>query len=159
MNNKPQYSDHLDTIVALITHLAMTKHKSRTPSKMARQLSLDQDKTLYVLNNFKGLFRRSCRKQDKRGEHYYTLQLRYARRWLEDADDDDQGEDSQGEPLESNYLSTLLDFVANRAEQEQESRRQKSSNYAMLIGAWIAAIAAIIAAILSFVATQNAVSS
>ncbi len=30
-----RYSEHLDTIVAVATNLAMTRHKARTPSKLA----------------------------------------------------------------------------------------------------------------------------
>jgi hypothetical protein len=150
MPQQNKFSDHLDTLVALVTYLAMTRHKSRTPKRLARELSLDPDKVIYVLENFKGLFRKSQRKTDDSDEHYYSLQLRYARRWIEEGAGDDEDDPDPKAPLEAEYLSTLLSFISSQAEQEQAYRRQKSSNIATMIGAWIAAFAAILAAIFSF---------
>ena len=152
-----RYSENLDTLIALVTNLAMTRFKARTPSKLAKRLSLDESEVLLVLENFKGLFRRSRRKKSKSGEYYYTLQLRYARRWLEE-NSENEGEDDPEpqEPLEAEYLATLLNFVTSQADHEQAYKRQKSSNFTTLVGAWVAAVAAIIAAILSLLSSQNA---
>ena len=113
-----RYSDHLDTLVALATNLAMTEYKARTPSKLAKTLSLNESEVLLVLENFKGLFRKSRKKKSDSGEHYYTLQLRYARRHLE-KDDEDEDDPEPREPLESIYLATLLNFITNQADHEQ----------------------------------------
>ena len=73
-----RYSENLDTLIALATNLALTRHKARTPSKLAKTLSLNESDVLRVLETFKGLFRKSRRKKSSSGEHYYTLQLRCA---------------------------------------------------------------------------------
>ncbi len=150
MANEKRYSNHLETLIALVTNLAMTRHRSRTPRALAKYLSLDYGQVLYVLTSFKGLFRESIAVTDN-GEHYYTLQLRYARRWLEDeAPEDDNS--ALEEPLEADYLSTLLNFISGMIANEQASARQYSENRAALIGAWVAAIAAIVAAIVILIA-------
>ena len=145
---KTRYSDNLDTLVALVTNLAMTKHKARTPSKLAKRLSLDEGEVLLVLESFRGLFRKSRRKKSASGEHYYVLQLRYARRWIEEEAEDEDDPDPR-EPLEPEYLAILLDFITKQADHEQAHKRQRSSNVYVMVGAWIAAVAAIIAAVLS----------
>ena len=147
MANGKRYSDHLETLIALVTNLAMTRYKSRTPGALAKYLALDYDEVLYVLRNFKGLFRESITVTDN-GERYYTLQLRYARRWLEDETPEDDNSELR-EPLEADYLSTLLSFISEMVANEQASARQHSENRITFIGAWIAAIAAIAAAVIT----------
>jgi len=56
------YSQNLDTIIALTSNLALVKHKSRTPSNLARYLNLQKKDVEHVLETFKGLFRRSINK-------------------------------------------------------------------------------------------------
>jgi len=154
MENPMSYSDNLETLVALVTHLAMTKFRSRTPGNLAKYLGLKEAKVLDVLETFKGLFRKSITKLDD-GQHYYTLQLRYARRWLQEDDkrhvdyDSETDEPDPREPLEPEHLSALLSFITDMVEQEQATKRQKSSNRAALAGAWTAAAIAFVAAVIS----------
>jgi hypothetical protein len=127
----------------------MTRYKSRTPKILSERLALDHDEVTDVLKSFKGLFRESSGTCSY-GECYYTLQLRYARRWLEKEDDSDAEEESDPkEPLEAEYLGALLEFISAMVEHEQAAVRQGTSNRSALIGAWIAACAAIIAALIA----------
>ena len=135
-DNKKSYSKHSETILALVTHLAMTQHKSRTPKILAEDLALDYSEVVYVLKTFKGLFRESKGKS-KYDENYYWLQLRYARWWLEG--DDFPRTAKPKEPLESDYLNTLLTYITNMIEQEQTSLRQESRNRSGVYVAWLAA--------------------
>ena len=148
-----KYSDHVDILVALVTHLGMTRYKSRLPSKIAKYLDIDEGETVKVLENFKGLFRKSIG-VSSHGEHYYTLQLRYARRWLDqekDKDQDGEEEEEPREPIGAEYLSALLNFIISMVVQEQSSSRQLLTNRITLYASIIAAVAAIIAAIISFI--------
>lgn len=142
MVSPPSYSEHLETLIALLTHLAMTDWSMRTPPNLAKALSIDEAEIQYVLDNFKGLFRRSQKTSKKTGAHFYTLQIRYARQWLEDEVEHDEG--PKRPPLEAEYLTTLLNFVTHKAAEE----RSRSLG---LITAWIAAGAMLIVAILAIV--------
>ncbi len=140
MSKSPKYSDHLETLIALTTHLAMTDWSMRTPPNLAKALSIDESEIRYALDNFKGLFRRSPNKSKKTGAHFYTLQIRYARQWLEDAAEEDEG--IQKPPLEAEYLTTLLNFVTHRASEE-------GGRSLGLITSWIAAAASFVVAIIA----------
>ena len=59
MSEKLKYSDHIDVLVALVTHLAATSYKSRTPGGLATSLGLDPTKVKSALKGFRGLFRES----------------------------------------------------------------------------------------------------
>ena len=101
----------------------------------------------YVLTTFKGLFRRSINKSST-GEYYYTLQLRFAKRWMEDKNDESD-EAEVKEPLSANYLQALFTLISARATQEVELRKTRVQGIFTLVGAWVAAIAAIFAAFIS----------
>jgi len=137
-----RYSDHLEALIALVTHLAMTDWSMRTPPNLAKALSIEETEIQYVLDNFKGLFRRSQKTSKKTGVHFYTLQIRYARQWLEEQAGDDEG--PQKPPLEVEYLTTLLEFVTHKAAEE----RSRSLGF---ITAWIAAGGSLLVAILAIV--------
>jgi hypothetical protein len=127
-----KYSDNLETLVALTTHLAMTEYKSRTPSALSEYLSLDYGDVLFVLKHFKGLFRESLgrskkyKEPDGTPEHQYWLQLRYARWYLEGKNEDEDSEEkSKPEPpLDPEYLIALLDFITKMVDQEKAQARQ-----------------------------------
>lgn len=147
LSNK--YSDNLETLVALVTHLAMTQYKSRTASVLATDLSLDRDHVLHVLQTFKGLFRPSQNlyRPDKGDpEPYYWLQLRYARWYLEDKKEDAGKVEP---PLEADYLTALLDFIMKMVDQEKTEKRQLSSNAVAIVASIIALIASVVAAIIA----------
>lgn len=145
-----RYSNNFDSLVALITHLSSTSHKSRTPSNIAKSLSFDPKEVLEVLETFPAFFRKS-KNTKERGEHYFTVHLRYARRKQEKKD----GENSK--PLEPEELSSLIDLVTHMVTQEQETNRLYLdlkeryrnlfwSNIITMAAAIIAAIAAVISA-------------
>ena len=141
------YSQNLDTIIALTSNLALVKHKSRTPSNLAKYLNLQKKDVEHVLETFKGLFRRSINRSAE-GEYYYTLQLRFAKRWLEDETADDE-EAEVKEPLDADYLQALFTLISSRATQEVELEKTRLQSTLALVGSWVAAIAAITAAVIS----------
>ncbi|MBT1120890.1 hypothetical protein ACYCFL_19450 [Stutzerimonas nitrititolerans] len=138
---KPRYSDNLETLIALVTHLAMTDWATRSPPNLAKALSIDQSEIERVLESFKGLFRKSKNTSKKTGAHFYALQLRHARQWLQD---DEENEESKRPPLEQEYLSMLLDFISHRAQEE-------TGRSLGFVTAWIAAGASVLVAILVIV--------
>ena len=88
-----KYSKHLETLIALVTHLAMTKYKSRTPRILAQDLCLDYEEVKLVLTTFKGFFRESQKSHtypDGIIEHYYWLQIRYALWYVENQQQEDE---------------------------------------------------------------------
>ncbi len=148
MKTETPYSDNLDVLVALVTYLAMTDYKSNTPPYLANNLSLDVNKVRNTLQTFDGLFRESKEPADN-GEKYFTLHLRYALRWTQEAEKEVDTLSAK-EPLGKEYLDTLLNFIARMVEQEQTNQRQKSSNSATLTAAWVAAGVAVLSVMCSF---------
>lgn len=142
MSKSAKYSEHLETLIALTTHLAMTDWSMRTPPNLAKALSIDEEDIQLVLDRFKSLYRRSPRKSKKTGAHFYTLQIRHARQWLEDAADEDEG--VKKPPLEAEYLTTLLNFITHRASAE-------GSRSLGLWSSWITAVASFIVAIIAII--------
>jgi hypothetical protein len=143
------YTENFDTLVALVTYLASTEFKSRTIPPMAMDLGLDAEEVKSVLQKFTGFFRKSINVDD-RGEHSYTLHLRFARRRLE-------GGVISGEPLKPEEFATLLDLiskmVANENEMsrlyldlEQRNRTLLRTNIITMIAALVAAGTAIVTA-------------
>lgn len=140
MSQNPKYSDHQETLIALVTHLAMTDWSKRSPTNLSKALTIDKDEITVVLESFKGLFRKAMKKHKETGEHYYSLQIRHARQWLEESEDED--ENSKKPPLESEYLTKLLDFVITKAAEER-------SNKIASIGPWVTAVGSLIVAALA----------
>lgn len=143
MNNNYPYSEHLDTIVALVSYLGTTDGMTRTPNHLAEKLSLNYDEMVFVLTNFKGLFRES--KSKNSDEKVYDLHLRYGLGWLENKKQDDE------RFLDAKYLEVLLGFISNMVAHEEAEKRQISANRTATIGAWIAAVAASIAALIEII--------
>ncbi len=144
---KKEYSSHVDTLIALVTNLAATQWKSRTPKILAQELALDHDEVANVLKNFRGLFRESY-KTANYGEHYYWLQLRWARKHLEEVESSDEDLGLK-DPLPPEQVSALLNFILTMVEQEQTSKRQSVTNWIATGAAVVAALAAIVVAIIS----------
>ncbi|TVL55897.1 hypothetical protein [Shewanella algae] len=142
MSQNPKYSDHQETLIALVTHLAMTDWSARTPTNLAKAISIEKSEIETVLVGFKGLFRQSKKKSKKTGDYFYSLQIRHARQWLNEANDED--EDDKKPPLETEYLTKLLDFVISKAAEE---RRNKIA----VVGPWVTAFASLIVAGLAIV--------
>lgn len=145
------YSNHFETIVALVTHLALAtgndgKSDDSNAMRLAAHLGLDPAETVEVLDNLKGLFRRSHETfaSSSGPQHRYSLQLRYARRTYQESE-----LVQASKPLSNDDLFSLLTFVIDKVREEQENQRLSQSNRTTMVGAWIAATMALIAALAS----------
>jgi hypothetical protein len=161
-----RYSDHLDILLALVTYLALTQWRSRSPAALAQDLGLDETEITLVLKGFPGLFRENPDPHPTAAgsQPSYTLYGRYARRRLRDADslvavatpavrepasnDPVPDQDGSGEELDADSLRMLLDFVSDRARAEQQTRQSHISQLWLILGVSIAAIASITAALI-----------
>ncbi len=147
MSAKLKYSDHLDMLVALVTHLSATRFKSRTPNRLANSLGLDQGEVTRVLTGFRGLFRESRTTDSKTGEKFYTLHLRYA---LRSQDAGDEGsEDVSREPLPGDQLTALIDFIRHTSAQERLASTTALELKWTKLGVWITAAVATLGALIS----------
>ncbi|QDO82391.1 hypothetical protein FM037_02960 [Shewanella psychropiezotolerans] len=142
MSQNPKYSDHQESLIALVTHLAMTNWSARTPTNLEKALSINKSEIEVVLSSFKGLFRKSKKKSKRTDDYFYSLQIRHAKQWLNETDDED--EDSRKPPLETEHLTKLLDLVISKAADE---RRNKIA----VVGPWVTAIASLVVAALAII--------
>jgi hypothetical protein len=148
------HSNRIDYLFASITYLGThTFWWARSPKKMASELQLDEKKLLEVFEGFPGIFRKSEKTAQDTGQHFYSLQARYAQRDGGDVRDPDQ--QSYIKPLAPDQLKVIIDFVLKMAEQEARQIEQQQSlrnnlraNFVAVGAAMIAATAAIIAALL-----------
>jgi hypothetical protein len=143
------YSEHYETLVALVTHLGAKggdEADAANPIDMAKRLGLDEAEVENVLDNFKGLFRKSENPypSEHGPQHRYMLQLRYARRKYVNGK-----VINVGEALSNGELFSLLEFVTNKVREEQENERQARSNKITMIGVWIAAALSLASTIVS----------
>ena len=143
---RPRYVDHLDTLIALATYLALTPKTSRTCRGLAIDLSLPEDEVRSALTGFPGVFRKS-RNLSSEGEPFYTLHARYA---LRIADADAEAQDLA--ELRSDLLSALLQFASQQAAQESATDQFQRQLTHSLRGTWVAAGAAVVAAVLAAIA-------
>jgi len=121
----------------------MTKWILRTPHHLADSLSIDKDEIQNVLEEHKGLFRKSRSLSKNSHSPMYGLQLRHARQWLPTDQDD---EDAVKAPLDTEDLYALLRLVSDRASEESRGRTA-------LKAAWIAAIVSVFAALANIIVT------
>ncbi|MCH7958719.1 MAG: hypothetical protein IID08_01220 [Candidatus Hydrogenedentes bacterium] len=138
------YSENFNILVALITHLGATDRASSTPTVIARKLGFEKGKVVDVVEGFPAFFResrRTSKDEVSKGDHFYTLHMRYSRRKL------DKEEDGESQPLATDEIVMLINLVAHMVEQEQQNSRSKYTSIFTLIAAIIAAIAAIFAAL------------
>jgi hypothetical protein len=144
---KKSYSRDIDILIALVSYLSMTEYRSMRPSKIAQRLSLERERVEEVLENYKGLFRKSTNKtHEETGEHYYTLHIRYAMRWL---NEDDSMSETTPPKLPAEYITTILNFLSDRVKQEETQRTEQVKNLITMIAAIIAAFASIATVIMS----------
>jgi len=150
VNSQLSYSQHFETLVALVTHLAVTggdEADAANAPKLADRLGLDKDEVMTVLDGFKGIFRRTQDqyKTSNYGlQHKYTLQLRYARRKYVEGK-----VVNVGEAITNEELFSLLDFITNKVREEQENERQSRSNRVTMIGVWLAAAMSLISVLVT----------
>jgi|GEM_PF-4212271 len=151
INQALSYSDHFETIVALVTYLAVCeiddnaqeKRDNVTVGEVAERLDLNKSEVELVLKGYKGLFRKSEEDYPTKnhGKQYrYSLLLRYAQRPYIDG-----RPESWGPRLTNKELFSLLGFIANKVREEQEnerirtremeeSKRQRITNLITLLG-------------------------
>ncbi|GAB4227826.1 MAG: hypothetical protein Kow00121_56600 [Elainellaceae cyanobacterium] len=148
--NTLSYSQHFETLVALVTHLAVVggdEADAANAPKLAERLGLDEQEVITVLDNFKGLFRKTQERYQSKNyglQYKYTLQLRYARRKYVDGK-----VANVGEALTNEELFSLLTFITNKVNEEQETARQARENKITMIGVWVAAILSLVSTIVS----------
>lgn len=140
------YSKHLDVLTALITYLALTDKKSRTPRPLAADLSLPADAVEEVLNTFPGIFRKS-QNTDANGNHFYTVHARYATR----TSDERNPQDADLPAIRPELLRVLLEFAVGNARSEQAKNHLDAQLDAARRNANTAAIVAGVAACISLI--------
>lgn len=160
-NNNLKYSDHYETIVALVTYLALCNRYIERDKKtidnatawwLVKYLGLseqtEENKVAFdakvkeveaVLTGYTSLFRKSNDQHE--GRYRYSLLLRYARRLYKDKQDPDVSD-----PLSNEELFSLLDFISNKAKTEQEEKTREDNNRYQLLAMGIAVLSAVIAA-------------
>jgi hypothetical protein len=139
-----KYSDNVDYLVASVIYLATQRGWwARTPSAMAGELSLDENKLLTVFEGFPGLFRKSTRPSSN-GQHYYSLQARYAQRDSYDV----REEVTDIPPLDTDKIRLIYDFILKSADDERTGRRWLLGNGIAVTAAVISALTAVLVAYL-----------
>jgi hypothetical protein len=166
VDDRARYEAQLDTLIALITYMALTRWRSRSPNGLSKDLGLAEDVVTHALNGFPGLFRKSADfyPTDAGLQHSFTLHARYARRRPRGEDsalnqpvgahnaaslsDPEPTQDGAGEELDAETLRALLDYVTERARAERDTRFHAQSIRWLLAGAITAAFASLAAAII-----------
>jgi hypothetical protein len=111
---QPNYNRNYETLMAVVTHLAVGKWATRQPKGIANDLSIDESEVRTVLKEFKGLFREFTKTSKDHGDHFYALHLRHSRQA------NDENKDAERGPLESTYLFPLLEFISRKSAQETQ---------------------------------------
>ena len=147
-----RFTEHFDTLIALVTHLSSTHFKSRTPTKISEALGLDRAEVMKVLDLFPGFFRRSKNQSQEDAEYFYTVHLRYARRKQADS----------SESLSPEELSSLFNLITQMTTHEHESSLlalelreaqkgiQQTTRITVIV-AIVSALTAIVAAVIAVV--------
>ena len=134
-----RYSENIDYLIAAVMYLGTsTAAWARTAPNMALDLALDEKRLRAVLTGFPGLFRRS-RQPNEAGEHYYSLQARYALRT-------EYGRVERSTsipPLPLENVKLVYDFILRSAEDERTARRTKVGNGIAVAAAVISSLAAV----------------
>lgn len=118
-----QYSENIDYLFASIVYLGTHEFWwARSPRAMSRELQLDEHKLQQVFDGFPGIYRKSIRTDKGSGQHFYSLQARYAQRKGGDVQDPEQ--ESYIAPLDPNKLQVIINFVLRMSEQEAKKADQ-----------------------------------
>jgi len=135
-----KYSKHVDYLIASVIYMATHKRWwARTPTNLGKELSLDAGKLRLLFEGFPGIFRKSPRPSGN-GEHYYSLQARYAQR----TDYTAKEEKIDIPPLDTDKTRLIYDFILKSADDERTRVRTWTGNGIAVTAAVISAIAAII---------------
>jgi hypothetical protein len=127
------YAKHYETLMAVVTHLAVNKWALRQPQGIAKDLSIDVKSVRTVLNTFKSLFRESVKKSSDHGDHFYSLHLRHSKQAADDTE-------VERAALDAEYFFPLLDYISKKSIQETQ---QNVALKAALIAAAVSLIASL----------------
>ncbi len=137
-----KYSENIDYLLASVFYLATQPGWwARTPEKMALELSLNEAKLLSVFEGFPGIFRRSMR-PSKSGQHFYSLQARYAQRTSYGQPE----EITDIVPLETDKIRLLYEYIQKSAEDERTRARTFVGNGIAVTAAIVSSVTAIVVA-------------
>ncbi|WP_406270832.1 hypothetical protein OHT93_19585 [Streptomyces sp. NBC_00191] len=169
MAEPSRYDKQLDILIALITYMALTRWRSRSPNGLAKDLGLSEEAVTRTLDEFPGIFRKSANfyPTDAGPQNSYTLHARFARRRPRGVDaasqqppntqnlallsDPEPTQDGTGEELDADTLRALLDFVTGRAEAERAVHLHSASQKYILLGAVAASLVSLLATIIQAV--------
>jgi hypothetical protein len=140
------YDKHYETLMAVVTHLAVNKWALRQPQGIAKDLSIDVNSVRIVLKTFKSLFRESSKSSEDHSDHFYSLHLRHARQSI-----DEQTKEERA-PLDAQYFFPLLDFISTRSIQESQ---RSSAQKAAIIAAAVSLATSVIALIAVLLAKKT----
>jgi uncharacterized protein YbdZ (MbtH family) len=141
-----KYSRHIDYLIASIFYLGTQDYWwARTPLMMAQELALNEAKLELVFEAFPGIFRRSLSPDKENGQLMYSLQARYAGK---DHKTQPDTQYSRIEPLSTDKIRLLQEFVLKSAEDERAGRRAIFGYSIGVTAAVITASAALYAAVL-----------
>ena len=135
---KNRYYHDLDTLVALISHLAVGRASQRTPGGLCRDLSIDETTIVRVLDEYKALFRKAEKPKPGAKQAPYSLQLRYALQYVENED-----LSVLKPPLPTEHVTTLLTFVADMAKQERSWSMQTAVALIAALASFVVAVIAL----------------
>lgn len=133
---RPNYAKHYETLMAVVTHLAVNKWALRQPQGIAKDLSIELESVRTVLRTFKSLFRESAKKSRDHGDHFYSLHLRHSKQAADDSNDVERA------ALDADYFFPLLDYISKKSMQETQ---QNVALKAALIAAAVSLIASLAA--------------
>jgi hypothetical protein len=146
-----KYSPNIDYLFASIVYLGTNEYYwARTPQKMATELQLEEGRLQKLFDEFPGIFRKSIDASEENGQHYYSLQARYALR--EGKEPIDIAVDSMIKVMQPNQLDVVIDFVLKMAEQESKESDRRHTRINALLAATVAVVAAVLAATAAVVA-------
>ena len=137
-----KYSENIEYLTASVIYLATQRGWwARTPAALAAELSLDHAKLAQVFDGFPGIFRKSTRPSST-GEHFYSLQARYAQR----TEYGEREEQTDILPLETDKIRLIYDFILRSADDERTRQRTWVGNSIAVGAAIISAMTAILVA-------------
>jgi len=105
---------------------------------------MDETELQSVLEGFPGLFRKS-RSTASNGQRYFSLQARYALRGGGDTSEPEKV--SYIEPLATDRMELLIEFVLQMAEHEKTDARNFATNWIAVVASVLSAFAAIAAVV------------
>lgn len=137
-------TDDIDYLIPLISFLGSNPFWwARSAEELARELSLDPVRVATVFDRYDSIFRKSAF-DAAANKHYYSLQMRYARR--KDGKTNEPPTVSALPVLSESEVIGLIDFLVRISTMESTLQSSRRTNRYSTICAGIAALAAVAAA-------------